>query len=192
MAFSKRERFIGIATAAVVGVLALDRLAVTPLLAQRAQLELDRANRVFSTSRLASRKWKELSGTSLKTDASEAESQILNSVREWAQDAGIALSSIKPERAEKEKDWDKITFRATGTGSMNQVARFLWRLRTATMPVRITDLQIGSRKEGTDDLSLQLGISTIFLPPDANKPGGGSSTGGGGGSNAAAGRGGQS
>ena len=49
-----------------------------------------------------------------------AESQILNSVREWAQDAGMALPNITPERT-KEKDFGKIVVRASGTGGISQV-----------------------------------------------------------------------
>ena len=52
---------------------------------------------------------------------------------------------------------------------MSQVGRFLYRIQTATVPVRITDLTINSRKEGTDDLAVQLGIATIYLPPDTDK-----------------------
>jgi hypothetical protein len=39
----------------------------------------------------------------------------------------------------------------------------------ATIPVRITDMTITSKKEGTDDLSLQLGIATIYLTGEAEK-----------------------
>jgi hypothetical protein len=30
-------------------------------------------------------------------------------------------------------------------------------------------MQISSRKEGTDDLSLQIGISTLYLAPETEK-----------------------
>src|SRR5690349_7845146 len=148
MVLSKREKYVGILVVVVLGILLLDRVMITPLLDRKAELnsrieaaqgELDRANRIFSTSRLASRKWKELSGNSLKTDASEAESQILNSVREWAQDAGMALPNSTPERT-KEKDFGKIVVRATGTGGISQVGHFLWRVQTASIPVRITNI----------------------------------------------------
>jgi len=194
-----------VATVAVVGVLVLDQFLISPLFARRAELDnevqikrgdWEHNQKLVTDSKRMGKRWTEISSASgpLKRDESQSESQMLQNVLEWARGAGMEVPSFKRERVEREKDFVKVTFRATGTGSMNQVARFLWRLRTATMPVRITDLQIGSRKEGTDDLSLQLGISTIFLPPDANRSigGGGGSNASGGGSNAAAGRGGQS
>jgi ribosomal protein L22 len=169
---SKRERYAAIAAAAVLGILLLDQVLVTPLLARwsdaDAQIQLaasdrERAARLIVTSKRANRTWDEMIGQQLRRDASEAESQVLNSVREWAQEAGMTLSSLKPERTEKEKDFHKITFRATGGGSMAQVARFLWRIETATVPVRVTDVTITSRKPGTDDLGVQLGIATSYL-----------------------------
>jgi hypothetical protein len=174
MVLSKREKYVGILVVVVLGILLLDRIMITPLLERKAELnsrieaaqgELDRANRVFSTSRLASRKWKELAGNSLKTDPSEAESQILNSVREWAQDAGMALPNITPERT-KEKDFGKIVVRASGTGGISQVGHFLWRVQTAGIPVRITNITITTHKEGTDDLSVQFAIATLYLLPE--------------------------
>jgi hypothetical protein len=102
--------------------------------------------------------------------ASQAESQVLNSVREWAQDARLSLSSVKPERTEKEKDYYKITFRATASGTMQQVTRFLYSVQTGSVPARITDVSITSRKEGTDDLTLTLGIATIHPVPESEKP----------------------
>jgi hypothetical protein len=45
------------------------------------------------------------------------------------------------------------------------VARLLWRVQTATIPIKVTELQISARKEGTDDLSFQVRTSTVYAPP---------------------------
>lgn len=176
MTLNKRERLIGIAAGAVVGLLLLDQVLVTPLLARWRdaddRIELATAQRssaddLIFTSERANRQWARVIGGQLQHDASEAESQVLNSVREWAQEAGMSLSSLKPERTEKEKDFYKITFRATGGGGMSQIGRFLYRIETATVPVRVTDVTITSRKPGTDELGIQLGIATSYLAPEA-------------------------
>jgi Tfp pilus assembly protein PilO len=175
---SKRERYVATVTILAVLILGLDQFFIDPLLKRKemldsriatAQEQLDRASRLFTTSRAANRKWSEMTHGGLRHDASEAESLVLHSVRDWAQDAGMSLSSVKPERTEKEKEFYRITIRATGTGGMAQVGQFLWRIKTASVPVRITDLSINSRKEGTDDLAVQLGISTIYLAPETDK-----------------------
>lgn len=174
MKLSTREKWVGVGAVVLLGALMLDQLLLSPLLArlqaadteiaetQRLQL---RAQQVFQNATRARRKWSDIAGKSLTADASSAESQLLNRVRDWSQGADLSLSSLKPERTEKEKDFEKATIRATGNGSMQQIARFLNSVHTADIPVRISDLQITSRKEGTDDLQLQVGISTIFVPP---------------------------
>jgi len=181
MVISKRERYVGIITAAAVGLFAVDRLIATPLLSKREEVasqimtqrtELERAQRLFKTASQMNRRWAQLAGSALKRDASEAESQVLNSVQTWAHDTGLNLQSLKPDRPEKEKDFYRITVRATGTGTMSQVGHFLWQLKTAAIPVRVSDVQLTSRKEGTDDLSIQIGISTIYLAPEPQHPAG--------------------
>src|SRR5437867_798476 len=107
MVMSKREKYIGIIVAVAIGIFALDRIVVTPLLDRKADLdsklasgqqELIRVNDLIVNSRRATGRWSEMSGNTLRRDASEAESVMLNSVREWAQDAGMSLPIVTPER----------------------------------------------------------------------------------------------
>jgi hypothetical protein len=179
LVLSKRERLVAIATLAAVGLLALDQVVLSPLMAAsdelkmqiaRAREDLDKAQSLFKGRQRRTPLWADMQNKGLRRkDASQAESQLLNSIREWAQDSGMTLLSAKPDRTDKEKDFQRSTFRVTGSGGMGQIGRFLWHAQTAEMPVRIVDLQLTTRKEGTDDLSLQVGISTIYLVPESDK-----------------------
>jgi Tfp pilus assembly protein PilO len=175
---SKRERYAATVTVAAVSILLLDYYVLGPLLAMRSQLEteknarsvqMQKASRLLANKSELQRKWGEMARDGLSGDASAAESQVLHAVRDWAAETGLSLSSLKPERTEQDKLFHKIVFRATGTGTMSQVGQFLWRIQKAQFPVRITDMQLNARKEGTDDLSLQIGISTLYLAPEAEK-----------------------
>ena len=174
MVVSKRERYIVIATSIVVGLFALDWFIIEPLLSRKSDLDAaiatarqktNRAEQLFVASRRASREWDQMVDGGLKKNASEAESQVLHSVRDWAQDAGMSLSAVKPERTEKDKEFIRTNFRATGVGGMSQISRFLWNLQSSDIPIRITDLQIASRKDGADELTLQIGMATTYLAP---------------------------
>ncbi len=176
MTMSRRERYIAIAAAVVVGLLVLDQAALSPLLARLTeadaaidhyQQDLARAEGLFDNRTHAQRAWRDMTGGTLLRDAPDAESQVLNRAREWAQSAGLALSSLKPERTEKERDFQKITIRATGTGTMAQIARFLYAAQTASIPLRVTDLQITARRDGQDDLALNVGLATIYTPQES-------------------------
>lgn len=174
MTLSKREKYIAYATAAVLGLLLLDHTVLTPLMDQYGNLDtqiaavrqkVDDAQDVIDRGERDDARWKKMASGSLLHDESSSESQILNAIRDWGQSAGVAMSSQKRERTEKQGDFVKLTYRATGTGRMSEVARFLWLIQNSSIPARISDLQLTSRKEGTDDLNISIGVSTVYLPP---------------------------
>ena len=180
MILSKRERTAAIVAITAISALVLDRFLLTPLLDRRTQVhdqlrlltdnELTPALTLLNNNRRMTPRWKEMVAAGIKSDASAAESQVLNDVQRWAQDSGLTLSSLKPDRPEQEKQFQKITIRATGSTSMQSIARFLNRIQTSPKPLRISDIQITSHKEGTDDLALHVGVSTLYLVPEVEKP----------------------
>lgn len=171
---SQRERYIAYGVAAVVGLALLDSVLLSPLLARlneadgrvtRARQELVAADHLFQNSLRARRKWKEMTGGSVQRDASSAESQLLNGARQWAGAAGLTVTSLKPGKADAEKGFEKVVVQVAGTGSMEQAAQFMHAINAARLPVRIADVQLSARKEGTDDLAVQVTLSSIFEPP---------------------------
>jgi len=174
---SKRERYIGFATLGVLGVVFLQWVIVGPLWERKAQLDASLADlstrrqqdeTLVATADRAARYWNDLSSRRLPRDVYEAD-QMINNLSNWAQESGLSLSSVKAERTEKDKDFYRKTFRAVGGGGMSQVGRFLYRVQTASVPARITDLTLSSKKEGTDDLSLSVGVATIYPIPENEK-----------------------
>src|SRR5438874_10013907 len=108
MVLSRRERYIAIVTIVLVASVMLYRYILAPLLTQAtelsgqiadAQVKMKRTQGVFDNSVLARRRLADMVGKTLLKNESEAESQVLNSIREWSQDAGINLS-VKHERTE--------------------------------------------------------------------------------------------
>jgi hypothetical protein len=62
-----------------------------------------------------------------------------------------------------------------GKGTLDSVARFVWQVETASLPVKIKDMQLGSSSESGDSMSLQLHLSALYLrtqetPLDTNQP----------------------
>lgn len=202
MILSKRERYMATFVLVAVAVLVLDRYALTPYLARRAQLtaaklsilgELDGAQILFARKTQLSPKWEEMLNSGLKTDAAAAESAVLNALRDWSQESGLALSTLKPERSIQividaegrqvgalatlkpersiqRAELSELTFQAAGVGTMSAVSRFLWRVESSPLPVRVNDLQLGARREGTDDLTLQVRVSALCVAPPPAKP----------------------
>ena len=186
MRLSKRETYFAVGAIAAVALLALDRYLITPLMDSGAALraeqallvkEMEDAERLFDRRRLMGRKWEELTAGGLTSDPQEAESRLLHAMRDWAEEWGLSLSSLKPERDTKGGTVREITVVVSGTGPMRAVTRFLWRAETTGLPLRIREVQVSARKEGTDELSLQLKASTLYLgadepaTPEANEEG---------------------
>lgn len=176
---SERERKIFIATAALIGLWILYAVAITPLMAQRTQLQTDtlnalqtlhQANDLIDRAVVDRHRFDQMIHYGLASNASAAESQMLHAIGDWASDSHLTLTGNKPDRAEAQAPFEKITFHVTSTGNLASINRFLWDIETSTLPARIEDFTIASRKEGTNDLSLTIAISTIRVVPPTTAP----------------------
>jgi Tfp pilus assembly protein PilO len=171
MVLSRRERVILIVTAVVVGALFLDKLIWTPAMkrlerteSRKQQLlaELNEANSLFERRSLMQRKWRAMMADGLGSDA-EAQSRVGRSLNEWSGRTRLTLTSVKPERGAVDKGLREITFTVAARGRLDSVARFLYQVETAELPVKIKDMQLGSASESGDDMSLQLRLSVLCL-----------------------------
>lgn len=173
MVLSRRERLITIGTLVAVGLLALDRLALSPMFdamdetdARRDALaaELGKSQAMISRWRQLAPKWREMVQSGMKSDPAEAESQVLHAIQNWAGETGVTLSLLKPNRQTEKTRLPVIAFQASGTGNLYSIARLVWRIQTSRIPIRVTFLQLAPRKEGADELSFQLRVSTVYAP----------------------------
>jgi Tfp pilus assembly protein PilO len=171
MVLSKRERIILIVTLACVGLLIVNSFIIEPVQtrltdmeAQRTQLlgELEEADLLLDNQRRMQAKWKELMSEGLR-NASEVEGRVSSALTEWSNRAGLSLSSIKPDRGVSEKGLQEMIFTVAGKGSLDAVAQFLWQIETASLPVKIKDMQIGSSSDAGESMSLQLHLSALYL-----------------------------
>jgi len=179
MILTKRERLVGAAALAVIAMLVADRFLVSPWVDGRAALAAEKARVLGEISRardlerrqkeLAPR-WEKMLASGMATDAAAAESAVLNAVRLWAEESGLALVSLKPEGSIQRGELREIAVQAVGTGPMRGVSAFLWRIESAELPVKVRDLQLAARKEGTDDLSLQVRVAALCAVPAPPKP----------------------
>jgi hypothetical protein len=176
---TQRERQIVNVTGVLLALFVLYYFLLDPLLSRRSTLvqqvddarrQQDAAKRLLDNSARMTRQWNDLVAGPIKRNGSDAASQVQHSVGDWANAARLGGLSINmPDRAEKEKDFYKATLRVTGTGTLDQIAHFLFNIQTANVPVRITDMRVSTRKEATDDLALEMGLATTYLAPESDK-----------------------
>jgi hypothetical protein len=173
MVLSKRERQILIVTISVVAAFLLYQFIATPIFNARAEIlaerqglirEMEKASALFQQKSQITPVWNKMLNGGLNSDVSSTESMVLNALRIWAQDYGLTLSSIKPEREKGENDIIKeIQFNVSCSGSISSVAQFLFQIESSTLPLRIKDFQLGSREEDGKEMSLQLKLSALYL-----------------------------
>ena len=174
MKLSKRERYIAIAVGVVVALVVLDQVVLSPYFDAISDLktQTDAAiakqaenTALFDKQARLKTVWDDIIKGGLKADDSAAESQALNAALDWAQTAGVNISAVKPERTTVVNEFEVIGFHLTGNGSTPAIARLLNSFETGSIPVRVDDMTLNPRKEGTDDLTIQLSLSTLCLKP---------------------------
>ncbi|QOV89823.1 hypothetical protein [Humisphaera borealis] len=176
---SPRERSLALIVLSVVGVALLYQFVIDPYFQKRRELkaaielkedELNRNRKLFNDEKRLKAVLTNLNAGGLKTDVAEARSQLLYAISSWTKDSGVNLSSLKEGRTTSEGKWIQINTQASGTGPQKAIANLLWRVETASIPVRVTEMTVNSRREGTDDLQINLGVSTLCANPDGDKP----------------------
>ena len=180
---SKRERIMALVAVAVVGFLVLNKFLIGPVAGRLQQLEtqksqllveLDEAQNLFRKRRVLEKEWKNALLEGLRNEV-EAESKVGRALNEWSQEARLTLSSVKPDRVASDKGLKEMTFVVVGTGTLDAVARFLWQIETAPLPIKVKDMQLGSSNESGQSMSVQLRLSALCLgteqkPSEDNSP----------------------
>lgn len=169
---------IAIGVGAAVAIYVADNYGIEPYVKAREDsrktiatltAKFDNNDKLLRKQRRMEKEWNDMLQRGLKSDPAEAEQQILQSVRQWAIDAGLAITSLKPDRVVRTDKTQLVKLNATGTGSMASAAKLLWSIETAQIPLKVDELQLNSRKEGTDDLAMTLSVSTLWVAPGEEK-----------------------
>lgn len=180
MAFTERERKLGIGVGIALAVMGVFYFGYQPYVGHRAQIRADReavdfdqerADNLFALQKRQEKVWTAMIAGGLKSDPSEADSQVLHALQDWAGQSKIANLSFNTGGKTQEGKFHIFTFQFAGTGTTAAVANFLWRLETATIPVRVNEIQVTPKKEGVDDLQLQLSVSTLSMVPEPEPSG---------------------
>jgi hypothetical protein len=174
---TQREKYIGIGVGAAVLIFLLDQLVWNPINSHLEGLDKDTTNakKIYNDGQSemalqtkAKTKWAAFKEAGLTSDLSEAALQAQGLVLEWARSANVSLTALQPERNSETNQFEITGFHITGSGSTPQISRFLMSFETANVPLRIVDMKVAPAKEGTDDLVIQLSISTLCLKPGAD------------------------
>lgn len=179
MLANRREKIIAVILVAVIGLAVIYQYVVTPYLDERDRVAKSledtvskdkKAETLLKARANINREWHDVQVAGLKTDPAAAESQALHAMRTWADSSRVDFQSLKPDRVARSGDFQQIRIQATGNTTTAAFANLLSRIESATIPMKVNDLRLTSRKEGTDDLSFAMSVSTIVFSPAPPKP----------------------
>jgi hypothetical protein len=167
-----RQQVLAIAAIAGIALLASDRLLIAPLTArwkERATRIADLKKSVTQGARLLERehiiqaRWDSMRTNTLPDNASAAENEMLKAFERWSQDSRISISSIKPQWKRTGEDSVTLEYRADALGSMPALTRFLYEVEKDPLAIKVEGVEITSRDNDGQQLSLGLQVSGLLL-----------------------------
>jgi hypothetical protein len=177
MVLSKRERYIAMGCGAAGVLLLVWFILISPWIDARQDLaaQLDQARQQLLSDKALdasqaklTEQWKEMQQKGLQTDETQAQILTLTALNQWAPAAGVDLEAVKPDLPKPQGDFMLIGFGLSGEGSTRSVSLLLWSLEHAAIPLRVNDVLLQPRPEGTDDLLFTIHVSTLcIMPPKA-------------------------
>jgi len=179
MAVSKRERLILFALALVAGLLITDRMALSPYFEWRTDMIVrrDAERRQLVDDRALLDRERRLRGMLVRmgganaTDTASVEGKVLNLVHDWEQQAGVGIGSFHRVRMVDSREFSTLSFQVSGSGSMLAVAKLLYAIETASIPLRVDDVQLTPKGESGEELTIQMLVSTLYRRNGQQTPG---------------------
>ena len=168
---AQRRRWLSIAAVAIVGLYFADRLLFTPLTSmwtarseQIAELRksVEAARTLIDRSEALEHRWEQMIEASLPADEGEAESLVLGSVSTWAAEAGVQVTALRP-RWTDETGVRTLECRATGFGTMRQLARFLYAIETSPLALKVEETTLAAADDTGSRLSIDVRFTGLVL-----------------------------
>jgi hypothetical protein len=178
---SKREKYIAIGAIGAVVLLGINSLVIGPYTDRLSALD-DQETTARKTlndnivllhrQQSLQSDWQEMLASGLQADDSIAQSKTQQALQDWARSANINLEALSSDHvATQHGPFQMIDFNlgfsSSGGQSMRQIARILWSIESANIPIRLNDMKITTTREGTDNLDVKLIVSALYMPPTA-------------------------
>lgn len=172
---ANRQKLLVILAGAAVLLLILDSAVVTPLTKawQVRSTEIARLRKNVTEGRgiveRADRTqalWREMQTQALPKDTAKAEQDLIQEFDRWRRMANIELGAIKPQwKRGTTNRFSQLECRLEATGSLATLSRFLYEVEKSTLALRVDAVELTSRDEQGQKLSLGLLVSGLRLTP---------------------------
>jgi hypothetical protein len=169
MKMENRQQILSVAAIAVVALLLLDRVVWSPLKSgwdrrtvdiQDYEKRIREGQAIIERGDMTRARWANMKTNTL-TEA-DAERKLLEAFQRWSDEARISVTSIQPSKR-IEEDHISEECRASLSGSIGALSRFLYAMEKDSMGVKVESLEITSRDDNGRMLSVGLTVSGLIL-----------------------------
>jgi Tfp pilus assembly protein PilO len=169
-----RQQVLAFVAIAAVALLAGDKFVRAPLVARWNQRMAQIANfkkdinngaALMSRQRTIQERWDFMKTNMLPNNASVAENEVLRAFERWSEDSRVSITSIKPQWKRVADDYMTLECRADAFGSMQALARFIYEVEKDPLPLKVEAVEITTRDNDGQQLSLGLQVSGLVLNP---------------------------
>ena len=106
--------------------------------------------------------WSQMHTNMLSANASLAQSQIFKAFDRWSQDSRMKVGSIKPQWKHTD-EYTTLECRANATGDIQSLSKFIYDAEKDPLAVKVDSVEITSRDNNGQQLSLVLQVSGLVL-----------------------------
>ena len=172
MKINNRQQLLTIAAMAAVGLLAVDRLAYTPLVklwksrsADIVELhgKIAGGTSLIQREQVLRRRWEQMRSNTLPVNSSQAEQQLLKAIDNWSQQSRVSLASIMPQWKHDADDYMTLDCRVEATGDLDTLSQFVYSLEKDPMALKVESLELNSHDNTGRQMTLGLQISGLVL-----------------------------
>ena len=174
MNIKNRQQVLALVAFAAVALLASDRFLISPL----SRVWKERAGRIAELKkdvlqgaqlkehdRMIRNRWDSMRTNTLPNDLSAAENEVLKAFDRWEQESRISVSSKKPQWKRNSDDYMTFECRVDASGTMPALTRFLYEVEKDPLALKVESVEITSRDNDGQQLSLALQVSGLVLNP---------------------------
>jgi hypothetical protein len=102
----------------------------------------------------------------LPKEPAQAEQDVISAFDRWGRSNNIELGSIKPQwKRGTTNRYSQLECRVDATGSLATLSRFLYEVEKSKLPLRVDSVELTSRDEYGQKLTLGLLVSGLRLSP---------------------------
>jgi len=176
------QQFLTILAIAAISVFALDKIVRPPLMklwTSRSARIKELHEKVNEGELLMRRKdfvrgqWAQMQAGTLPNDTTVAEQKLFTGLNLWSQSSGISINSITPQWKQNSDKYKTLECRVDATGSIDNLARFLYALETDPMALKVQSVELTAASRDNDGQQLALGLQVsalVLTPAEQRKP----------------------